>query len=303
MIQSWAKQPMVQFLITGGVLAALWWLVVAPESQDPKRIDVSARDIERFIQFRTRNFSTSASERFAAMTPSAQRSIINDYAREEALYRHALSLGLDDSDYVIRQRLVQKVDFIANEQSVGDPTEAELKAFFETHRDEFQTPALVTFAHVFLRKEANEGESIAEPSTDVTDHRALTMLATLNNSAVPAHSSTQYGDRFPYRVNYVEQSEGVVASHMGQSAAHRIFELPVSDVWQGPIESDWGIHLIYKQAHLAAAQPDFLDVAQSVEMRWREEARIAARRLAAEQVLQEYEVVIGPDLEGFFERQ
>ena len=144
---------MVQFLIIGGVLTALWWLVVAPEQQDPKRIDVSARDIERFIQFRTRNFSTSASERFAAMTPSAQRSIINDYAREEALYRHALSLGLDDSDYVIRQRLVQKVDFIANEQSLSDPTEAELKAFFEAHRDEFQTSALITFAHVFLRKE------------------------------------------------------------------------------------------------------------------------------------------------------
>ena len=303
MIQSWAKQPMVQFLITGGVLAALWWLVLAPESQDPKRIDVSARDIERFIQFRTRNFSTSASERFAAMTPSAQRSIINDYAREEALYRHALSLGLDDSDYVIRQRLVQKVDFIANEQSVGDPTEAELKAFFETHRDEFQTPTLVTFAHVFLRKETKEGDSTDEPLTDVTDQRAVTLLATLNNEAIPAYSSTQYGDRFPYRVNYVEQSETVVASHMGQSAAHRIFELPVSDAWQGPIESDWGIHLIYKQAHLAAVKPDFLDVAQSVEMRWREKARIAARRLAAEQVLQQYDVVIGPDLQGVFERQ
>ena len=303
MIQSWAKQPMVQFLIIGGVLAALWWLVLAPESQDPKRIDVSARDIERFIQFRTRNFSTSASERFAGMTPSAQRSIINDYAREEALYRHALSLGLDDSDYVIRQRLVQKVDFIANEQPVSDPTVAELKAFFEIHRDEFQTPALVTFAHVFLRKETKEGEPIADPLTDDTDQRAVTLLATLNNEAIPAHSSTQYGDRFPYRVNYVEQSETVVASHMGQSAAYRIFELPVSDAWQGPIESDWGIHLIYKQAHLAAVKPDFLDVAQSVEMRWREEARIASRRLAAEQVLQQYDVVIGPDLQGVFERQ
>jgi len=301
MIQSWAKQPMVQFLIIGGVLTALWWLIFAPEQQDPKRIDVSVRDIERFIQFRTRNFSTSASERFAAMTPSAQRSIINDYAREEALYRHALSLRLDDSDYVIRQRLVQKVDFIASEQPVSDPTEAELKAFFETHRDEFQTPALVTFAHVFLRKQKKEGDSTDEPSPDVTDQRAVAMLATLNNLAVPAHSSTQYGDRFPYRVNYVEQSEAVVASHMGESAAHRIFELPVSDAWQGPIESDWGVHLIYKQAHLAAVLPDFLDVAQSVEMRWREEARIAARRLAAEQVLQQYEVVIGPDLEGMFE--
>ncbi len=193
------------------------------------------------------------------------------------------------------------MDFIANEQPVSDPTEAELKAFFEAHRDEFQTPALVTFAHVFLRKETNEGDSTDEPSPDVTDQRAVAMLATLNNLAVPAHSSTQYGDRFPYRVNYVEQSEAVVASHMGESAAHRIFELPVSDAWQGPIESDWGVHLIYKQAHLAAVQPDFLDVAQSVEMRWREEARIAARRLAAEQVLQQYEVVIGPDLEGVFE--
>ena len=301
MTQSWAKQPMVQFLMIGGILTALWWLVVAPESQDPKRIDVSARDIERFIQFRTRNFSISTSERFAAMTPSAKRSIVNDYAREEALYRHALSLGLDDSDYVIRQRLVQKVDFIANEQPISDPTEAELKAFFEAHRDEFQTSALVTFAHVFLRKETKEGDSTDEPSPDVTNQRAVAMLATLKNLTVPAHSSTQYGDRFPYRVNYVEQSEAVVASHMGQSAAYRIFELPVSDAWQGPIESDWGMHLIYKQAHLAAVQPDFLDVAQSVEMRWREEARIAARLLAAEQVLQQYEVVIGPDLEGFFE--
>ena len=301
MIQSWAKQPMVQFLMIGGILTALWWLVVAPESQDSKRIDVSARDIERFIQFRTRNFSISTSERFAAMTPSAKRSIVNDYVREEALYRYALSLGLDDSDYVIRQRLVQKVDFIANEQPISDPTEAELKAFFEAHRDEFQTSALVTFAHVFLRKETKEGDSTDEPSPDVTDQRAVAMLATLNNLTVPAHSSTQYGDRFPYRVNYVEQSEAVVASHMGQSAAYRIFELPVSDAWQGPIESDWGMHLIYKQAHLAAVQPDFLDVAQSVEMRWSEEARIAARRLAAEQVLQRYEVVIGPDLEGMFD--
>ena len=94
-----------------------------------------------------------------------------------------------------------------------------------------------------------------------------------------------------------------MASHMGQSAAYRIFELPVSDAWQGPIESDWGVHLIYKQAHLAAVQPDFHDVAQSVEMRWREEARITARRLAAEKILQQYEVVIGPELEGMFEAQ
>ena len=301
MIQSWAKQPMVQFLMIGGVLTAFWWLVVAPEQPDPKLIDVSARDIERFIQFRTRNFSTSASDRFAAMTPSAKHSIINDYVREEALYRHALSLGLDDSDYVIRQRLVQKVDFIANEQPVSDPTEAELKAFFEAHRDEFQTPALVTFAHVFLKKESKEVGSTDAASTNVANQRAASILVTLNNEMVPAHASTQYGDRFPYRVNYVEQSEAVVASHMGQSAAHRIFELPVKSAWQGPIESDWGMHLIYKQAHLAAVQPDFIDVAQSVEMRWREKARFAARRLAADQVIQQYEVAIGPELEGMFE--
>ena len=90
---------------------------------------------------------------------------------------------------------------------------------------------------------------------------------------------------------------------MGQSAANRIFELPVKKAWQGPIESEWGVHLIYKQAHLAAVRPDFLDVAQSVEMRWQEEARVAARRLAADQVIQQYEVVIGPELEGIFEAQ
>ena len=90
---------------------------------------------------------------------------------------------------------------------------------------------------------------------------------------------------------------------MYKRQAYRIFELPVSDAWQGPIESDWGMHLIYKQAYLAAVQPNFIDVAQSVEMRWREEARFAARRLAADQVIQQYEVAIGPELEGMFEAQ
>ena len=297
MIQSWARQPMVQFLVIGTVVTALWWLFFAPAPSDPKRIDVSARDIERFIQFRTRNFSSSASERFAAMTPSAKRSVINDYVREEALYRHALSLGLDESDYVIRQRLVQKVDFIGSEQSISEPTEPELMAFYEARLNEFQSPPLVTFAHIFLKRETKWRGSSGSGGSSLVSQRAAALLAILNDEAVPAHSSTRYGDRFPYRVNYVEQSEAIVASHMGQSAAARIFELPVKDAWQGPIESDWGVHLIYKQSHIDELQPEFPDVARVVELRWREEVLIAARRLAAEQVIEQYEVTMGPDLQ------
>ena len=40
--------------------------------------------------------------------------LIDDYAREEALYRQAVAFGVDDNDYVIKRRMIQSVEFITN---------------------------------------------------------------------------------------------------------------------------------------------------------------------------------------------
>ena len=45
------------------------------------------------------------------MPPGKLSALIEGCVQEEALHRESLSLGLDVNDYVIRQRLVQKMEY------------------------------------------------------------------------------------------------------------------------------------------------------------------------------------------------
>ena len=69
---------------------------------------------------------------------------IQDYIREEVLYRAALQLGLDKDDSIIRRRLRQKMEFLF-EDTVPPPQEAELRAYFQSHIDKFRLAPLISF--------------------------------------------------------------------------------------------------------------------------------------------------------------
>jgi len=285
---------MVQFLAIGGVLSALWWGLWAPPANDPNRIEVTQAAIEQFMQFRTRNFSDAAAERFEQMTPAARRAVVEEFVREEALYREAMRLGLAEGDYVIRQRLVQKVDFMGARGVEHSPTRAELETLLSEREASLRVPAMVTFTHIFLRVEE-------EPNLGSENERALALRQELNRKQVPFHQATRFGDRFAYWVNYVEQPLDVVAGHFGQDAAQAIFELPIESGWQGPIGSSWGLHLINKQAHIKERAPSVEDIEPQLTALWRAERESAVRREAAERILSQYDVVIAPPIRSAIE--
>ena len=48
--------------------------------------------------------------------------LVQDYIREEAVYREGMAMGLDQNDTIIRRRTRQKTDFIVEDMSTpGDP--------------------------------------------------------------------------------------------------------------------------------------------------------------------------------------
>ena len=71
---------------------------------DDRQIVVSEADIDRLAA----GFSRTWHRPPAADELEAQ---IQDYIREEVLYRTALALGLDKDDTIIRRRLRQKMEF------------------------------------------------------------------------------------------------------------------------------------------------------------------------------------------------
>ncbi len=215
------RDPLFHFVAAGLLLFALYGVLGQNEGpQWDARITVDREALLTFIQYRTRNFDQDVAEaRLTALDRAERDRLIEEYVREEVLYREGLTLGLEEDDYVIRRRLVQKVEFLAEGFSgtSADVSDAELKSYFEENLQDYYVVPFITFAHVFFDK-AKHGPA--------TPERAAAALDALNAENIVFSQAPGHGDRFPFHVNYVERTPAFVASHFGREMADAVFSLP-----------------------------------------------------------------------------
>ena len=137
------REPLVHFLVLGGLLfAASGFVGGGGAGVSDKRIVVTAADIGRLSQqfLRTWNCPPSAEE---------LQTQIEEYVREEVLYRTALALGLDKDDLVIRRRLRQKMDFLM-EGAIPEPQDNQLLAYFHAHEGRFLLEPTISFRQILV---------------------------------------------------------------------------------------------------------------------------------------------------------
>lgn len=231
------QEPLLLFLLAGLLLFAFHRLFgAATETEGTRTIEIDRESMLRFTQFRSRLFDERGAEQAWATMPIAEKKLMLDqFVREEALYREALDWGLDRNDYVIRRRLVQSLEFaLAVEES--EPirlTEAQLRSYHAAHAGFYREPARISFAQVFFSK-IDDGEVAART-------RAIEALELLRRGAGrPAHM----GDRFLYFADYSQQRDDTIRAHFGDAMAEALFSLQPGPDWHGPIESDHGVHLV-----------------------------------------------------------
>jgi len=234
------QDPLFHFVGLGFLLFLIFSVVGSSKSPElDKNVRVDRETLLTFIQYRSRNFDRDiAQARLAALDTASLDQLVEEYVREEILYREGLSLGLDQDDYVIRRRLIQKVEFLA-EGFAGATTsleESDLVSYFEANkRDYFVSPS-ITFTHVFFDK-AKHGDDVVAMATAA--------LSQLNDAQVSFSQAPGHGDRFPFHLNYVERTPEFVASHFGREMADAVFALPVDDeTWKGVFMSPYGAHLV-----------------------------------------------------------
>jgi hypothetical protein len=229
------------------------------------------------------------------MSDNEIQDLIQQFQREEALYREARKLGLEHGDYVIRQRLVGKMEFLSDrELSIPDPGDDVLERYFETNKQDYAEPAAVTFVHVFLSREDKTG--------DVLTREANAVLKNLIASDVGPQQAAKYGDRFLFRTRYVDQSYSFVEAELGRVAADEIFSGSTSlNDWFGPVQSEYGAHLVLVTAKTPARTPDMAAIRDQVLDDY---ARLKRRKLqsALEQaVISAYEVEVAGDLQEWID--
>lgn len=271
------KQPLLHFLLIGMGLFALFDLTATNAEPAADTIVVDREALLTFIQFRAKAFAPGlAPARLDAMSPRQLDELIAQYVREEALHREALALGMDADDYIIKRRLVQKVEFVADgfAADVVQLDDAAIAAHYAEHQQSYFVEPLVTFTHVFFDDE--RGAARAEDA-------AAAKLVELNRAAVPFAQSTRHGDRFLYHTNYVERTREFVASHFGESMAAQVFALDGDDKrWHGPFASPHGQHLVLLASRTDGRLPELAEIAEQVAS----DARRARVRAASEAEIQ-----------------
>jgi hypothetical protein len=275
----------VHFLAVGLVLFVAYVVVWPNGATLGDSVILVNRDaLLTHIQYRSKAFEpTVAAAKLDALSEKERQSLIDDYVREEALHREALALGMDANDYIIKRRLIQKVEFLA--QGFADATakvdEEFLQTFFAENQDDYRVDPYVTFTHVFFDAEKRRGDAA----------QAARKLKQLNAQAVPFSAAPRHGDRFLYHVNYVERTPAYVASHFGPKTAQAIFSLePGEGRWHGPYESPYGVHLVLVAKSEAGRTPALDEIRDRVEDDARRALAQRKTEAAIQQIIDSYEV-------------
>lgn len=280
------RDPLVHFLIAGAALFVFLSAAAPSEKPSEERIVVTREGLLRFVQYRSKAFEPGAAARLLdGLSESDRRKLVDDYVREEALYREAKTLGVDETDYVVRERMVQSALFLADAAAAtAKVTDAEVANYFKSHTADYRVEPSVTFAHVFF--EGGGAES-----------RARAKLRELRRIGAPFEAATQHGDRFPFHVNYIERTYEYVASQFGDTMTAALFDAATpQDVWAGPYRSEYGFHIALISSRTEGRAPTLIEIRDRVAEDAQKAKDDAAREKEVAAVIARYKPTMAPDL-------
>ncbi|HSH17571.1 MAG TPA: peptidylprolyl isomerase [Verrucomicrobiae bacterium] len=271
------REPLMHFLVLGGVLFLAYarWGGGEAGVSPGQQIVVSAAQ--------TRHLAATF-ERAWQRPPTTDEltGLIEEHVREEIYCREAIRLGLDQDDTIIRRRLRQKVEFMAEDQFTPvPPSDAELQEFLEGNAAWFMQDAGFTFQHVYFNPE-RRGDSAA---TDARE--ALVSL----RAAAPGLDAISLGDGFMLGHDFQAASLTFLARMFGGAFATELPELPVGS-WQGPIESGYGLHLVRIESAQPGRLPELAEVRDAVLAEWTDRQRREAHEAYYELLQAHYEIVV-----------
>jgi hypothetical protein len=247
------KEPLLQFMLIGGCIYLAYVLYgTQNEDLEDRTVVVDSGRIETFISAWESRWNRPPTER-------ELNQIIDQYIREDILYREALGLGLDKDDPITRRRMAQKMEFLTKDiASYKKPEESELLRYFEENIEEYSDPDLITFTHVFFDPDVRG---------DTTLEDAALLLAELEVAGSPDLSEPHIGDRFMLQNYYPRKEELEIRKLFGSGFSAAVMKLEPGK-WHGPVLSGYGTHLVYIHALERASEPVFEKVKEYVAEDW-----------------------------------
>jgi hypothetical protein len=256
------------------MLFALYGLAGKRSAEAPEKIVVSASRVANLGDGFARTWRRPPSEQ-------ELHGLIEDYIRDEVFYRQGRAAGLDRDDVIIRRRVRQKMEFLAEDMSVPEPSEEQLAAYLASNPERFRAEDQITFHQVFL-------SATRRANTIESDSKQVASILARADEAVDA---TVLGDPFLLGEEFRDVSPSKVTSIFGEDFSKQIAAMQTGR-WQGPISSGFGQHFVFIGERISGGSPLLDAVRPAVRREWANALRLEAERKLYASLRERYEIVV-----------
>jgi PPIC-type PPIASE domain len=277
LVKKLLREPLMHFLLLGAALFAVSATLVKGTGNEPGKIIVSQARIEHLA-------TGFALTWLRAPTAEELEGLVRNYVREEVYYREAMAMGLDRDDSIVRRRLQQRLELVSqNMADLMQPTDEELRAFLQDHPDKFRLERRFTFRQIFLSPERHR-DRLAGDAAD--------LLRQLKQTGKSPDVST-LGDPSLLENEFADVDAPEVARQFGESFASALNEMPLRK-WQGPVESTYGVHLVFVDERTERRTPALEEVRDAVRREWSSMRQLESTQNFYDGLLKRYTVIIEP---------
>lgn len=254
------KQPLFWFCLIGCFLFAADSLLFVSRNE----IYVSTAIRERLgLLWETQTGTTASNNELD--------SLVKNWIEEEVLFQEALRLGLDQEDSIVRRRLIQKLNFIAESEPIAAPETAILEDFYSSNLQTYTLPRRYSLRQLYFQ---------AKPDAD----NALASIEAGENAA-------GFGESSMLNSSYAYRSALDVNATFGPGFADLLQDFPTNS-WQGPLKSSFGYHLLFiTDIHEQEATP-FRAITDQVLKDYRQYKQATARQSYLDELLLDYEILV-----------
>jgi peptidyl-prolyl cis-trans isomerase C len=277
-VKRWLREPLLHFLFIGIVLFGVYAYINRGRTwtQSPRQIVLSLDELQTMTAYFQSQWHRP---------PTAQefQALVEDKIKEEVLYREGLVMGLDKDDTIVKRRMAQKMQFLAEDVAAAhEPSTEELKAWFEKNTDKFALPSRYSFRHIYFSPD-KRGKNAHEDAAQA--------LARIAGQPEDSALITQVADRFMFQDYYGDRTPSAVAKEFGPQFAVALEKIQPGS-WQGPIESGFGWHLVFVDTVIPGRIPAFEEVESEVKTAWLGDQKAQAWQKAYQGMRAKYSVLL-----------
>jgi hypothetical protein len=275
-MSKWLKEPLLHFLLLGALIFFVYDRV-AGKGSEPGEIYISLGQQENLLNTFGRTWQRPP-------TPQEFQGLLQDYIRQEIAYRESKSMGLDQDDIVIRRRLRQKLELLAEDvASLGVPSDQELQDYLDAHPEDFAIEPRLSLRQVYFSPDRRG---------PAAEQDALQLLQRIS-TAGPEGDFEQFGDPIPLPTELRDMRESEISRLFGSVFTDALRGLETGR-WVGPVESGFGVHLVYIERREAGHVPDLAEVRDAVQREWMSQRRREAVDGMYERLARNYNIEIEP---------